>query len=254
MQSTAQTDPSRTPPRVAVVAAMEEELHSLRQRLSDVERVDSTAGLAVRGLLESEEVLLMATGEGAAAAEKGLSALLSDRNIEALLVVGVAGAISPDLAVGDLVVVDSVRDERGEISLPDPSLLQRALALDTVVRGGVVSVDRIVVEASAKQALWQSVGGGPFQVVDLESATYARLAAGKGIPYVVLRSVSDAASESLPLDFNEFRSPDGSINRAKIARYLIFHPHLVGPLKSLRTRLRECSVSMADGIEGILKP
>lgn len=254
MQSTGQPDPSRTGPRVAVVAAMEEEIHSLRQRLSDVERVALSAGSAVRGRLGSEEVLLMATGEGALAAEKGLTALLSDRNIEALLVVGVAGAISPDLAVGDLVVVDSVRDERGEISLPDPSLLQRALALETVVRGGVVSVDRIVVEASAKQALWQSVGGGPFQVVDLESATYARLAAGKGIPYVVLRAVSDAASESLPLDFNEFRRPDGSINRGKVARHLIFHPQLVGPLKSLRTRLRECSVSMADGVEGILKP
>ncbi len=254
MQSTGEPDPSRTGPRVAVVAAMEEEIHSLRQRLSDVERVALSAGSAVRGRLGSEEVLLMATGEGAVAAEKGLSALLSDRNIEALLVVGVAGAISPDLAVGDLVVVDSVRDERGEISLPDPSLLQRALALETVVRGGVVSVDRIVVEASAKQALWQSVGGGPFQVVDLESATYARLAAGKGIPYVVLRAVSDAASESLPLDFNEFRRPDGSINRGKVARHLIFHPQLVGPLKSLRTRLRECSVSMADGVEGILKP
>lgn len=254
MQSTGQPDPSRTGPRVAVVAAMEEEIHSLRQRLSDVERVALSAGSAVRGRLGSEEVLLMATGEGALAAEKGLTALLSDRNIEALLVVGVAGAISPDLAVGDLVVVDSVRDERGEISLPDPSLLQRALALETVVRGGVVSVDRIVVEASAKQALWQSVGGGPFQVVDLESATYARLAAGKGIPYVVLRAVSDAASESLPLDFNEFRRPDGSINRGKVARHLIFHPQLVGPLKSLRTRLRECSVSMAHAVEGILKP
>jgi nucleoside phosphorylase len=196
----------------------------------------------------------MATGEGAAAAEKGLSALLSGRRIEALLVVGVAGALSPDLAVGDLVVIDSVRDQHGEIPSPDASLLQQALTSQHVVQGGVVSVDKIVVEAPAKQALWQSVGGRPFQVVDLESATYARLAAEQGIPYFVLRAVSDTAGESLPLDFNEFRFSDGSINRGKVARHLIFHPHLIGPLKELRNRLRECAVSMADVVEGILKP
>ena len=182
MSSTEQIDPSRTGPRVAVVAAMEEELYSLRQRLSDVRRVALPTGSAVRGRLESQEVLLAVTGEGAAAAEKGLSALLSDRGIEVLLIVGVAGAISPDLAVGDLVVIDSVRDEHGEIPSPDASLLQRALTSKNVMQGGVVSLDKIVVEAPAKRALWQSVGGGPFQVVDLESATYARLAAEKGIP------------------------------------------------------------------------
>ena len=254
MSSTEQIDPRRTGPGVAVVAAMEEELYSLRQRLSDVRRVALPTGSAVRGRLESQEVLLAATGEGAAAAKKRLSALLSDRSIEALLVVGVAGAISPDLAVGDLVAIDSVRDEHGEIPSPDASLLQRALTSKNVVQGGVVSVDKIVVDAAAKQALWQSVGGGPFQVVDLESATYARLATEKGIPYFVLRAVSDTASESLPLDFNAFRSSDGSINRGKVARHLIFHPHLVGPLKDLRTRLRECAVSMANVVEEILRP
>jgi len=71
---------------------------------------------------------------------------------------------------------------------------------------------------------------------------------------LVVRAVSDTASESLPLDFNEFRDSDGRINRGKVARHLIFHPHLVGPLKGLRTRLRECAVSMADVVEGILKP
>jgi adenosylhomocysteine nucleosidase len=233
---------------------MEEELHSLRRRLSGVQTVALSTGSAIRGHLVSEEVLLMATGEGSVAAEKGLSALLSERHIEALLVVGVGGALSPDLALGDLVAAGSVRDARGELAPPDSLLLQSALASENVVRGGVVSVEKIVIEPSAKQALWQSVGGGPFQVVDLESATYVRLAAERGIPYLVLRGVSDTASESLPLDFNSFRSPDGRINRAKIARHLIFHPHLVGPLKRLRARLRDCAVSMADVVERILEP
>ena len=253
MPSTGRIDSNPQAPRVAVVAAMEEELASLRQRLSDVERVALSNGSAVRGQLASEDVWLVATGEGAVSAEKGLSAFLGDRDIEALFVVGVGGALSPDRAAGDLVVADSVKDQSGELAAPDPSLLQRALASEGVVKGGVVSADEIVVGPPAKQALWQSVGGGPFQVVDLESATYARLAGARGIPYLVLRAISDTAAESLPLDFNEFRSSDGRINRGKVARHLIFHPHLVGPLKGLRTRLRECAVSMADVVEEILK-
>lgn len=254
MSSTGHSESNRPDPRVAVVAAMEEELHSLRHRLSHVQRVRVSVGWAVSGHLGSgEEVLLVATGEGPAAAATGLSALLADRSLATLVVVGVAGALSPDLSVGDLVAAASVRDGSGEISAPDPTLLQRAMTAGSVVQGGVVSVERIVVEPTAKQALWRSVGGAPFQVVDLESATYARLAAELEVPYLVLRAVSDTATESLPLDFNEFRFSDGRINRAKVARHLIFHPHLIGPLKSLRTRLRECAVSMADVVEGVLR-
>ena len=239
--------------RVAIVAAMEEELHSLRQRLTGVQPVALSSGSAVRGLLGSREVVLVETGEGAAAAEKGLEALLARQDIEALLIVGVAGALSPDLAVGDLVVASSVRNEQGAVESPDATLLERALESDSVVRGGVLSVEKIVVEPAAKQDLWQSMGGGPFQVVDLESATYANLAAKRQIPYLALRAVSDTATETLPLDFNAFRTPDGRINRSKVARHLIFHPHLVGPLKGLRSRLRECAVSMADVVEGMLR-
>ena len=254
MPTTPQPDLRPRGPRVAVVAAMEEELHSLRDRLSGLQRVSVSGGKAVSGRLGSgEQVLLMATGEGSAAASRGLAALMAGRELEALVVVGVAGALSPDLSVGDLVVAASVRDDEGEVASPDPTLVQRALASGSVVRGGVVSVEKIVVEAPAKQALWETLGGAPFQVVDLESATYARMAAESQVPYLVLRAVSDTATESLPLDFNAFRTADGRINRGRVARHLIFHPHLVGPLKSLRARLRECAVPMADVVEGVLR-
>ena len=253
MHSTDPSDLSSKGSRIAIVAAMEEELHSLRQRLGSAQRLALASGSAVGGRLASREVLLVETGEGAAAAEEGLEALLKEQDVEALLVVGVAGALSPDLAGGDLVVASSVRDQEGELEAPDTALLQRALGSERVVRGGVVSVDKIVVEPAAKHELWQSVGGGAFQVVDLESATYARMAVERDIPYLVLRAVSDTATEDLPLDFNAFRTPDGRIHRGKVARHLIFHPHLVGPLKDLRSRLRECAVSMADVVEGILR-
>jgi adenosylhomocysteine nucleosidase len=146
-----------------------------------------------------------------------------------------------------------VRNEQGAVGSPDATLLERALDSDTVVQGGILSVEKIAVEPAAKRDLWESVGGGAFQVVDLESATYAKLAARRQIPYLVLRAVSDTASETLPLDFNAFRTPDGRINRSRVARHLIFHPHLVGPLKRLRGRLRDCAISMADVVEGILR-
>jgi adenosylhomocysteine nucleosidase len=250
-----QSNLHRPSSRVAVVAAMEEELDSLRQRLVEVESLTLLAGTStVGGRLGSAEVWTMATGEGSVAAERGLSALMVDRELGALLVVGVAGALSPDLSVGDLVAARTVRDGAREFPAPDPRLLQRALAVGGVVEGGVVSVERIVAEPPEKRSLWESLGERPFQVVDLESSTYARLAAERRVPFLVVRAVSDTASESLPLDFNDFRLADGRINRGKVARHLLFHPHLVGPLKGLRARLRECAGSMADVVEGILEP
>ena len=84
----------------------------------------------------------------------------------------------------------------------------------------------------------------------------AAVAASLGIPFVVVRAISDPAEESLPLDFNDCLDPAGSISRARVVARAARNPALIAPLWRLRGRARACSRRLADvvcrSIEGAL--
>jgi hypothetical protein len=116
----------------------------------------------------------------------------------------------------------------------------------------VLSQAEIAIDPVAKKRLWEEVAEPSGLVVDLESASYARCAAERGVPYLVARIVSDGPNEALPLDFNRFRRVDGSIDRGRISRHLLFHPSLLPELMQLRERVQDCAAQLADFVEGVL--
>lgn len=94
--------------------------------------------------------------------------------------------------------------------------------------------------------------GSEAVVVDLESLSYARAAARAGIPWVVLRAVSDTAREALPALLNRCRDPGGSVRRGRVALELIGNPGALPILLSLRQRVRECAQVLARATETML--
>ena len=140
-----------------------------------------------------------------------------------------------------------------EVPPPDAGLLGRARRLPAVITGAVFSHSEVAVDPVAKERLWKSSGRQQNQVVDLETASYARVAAAKGVPYVVLRAVSDSADEALPLDFNRFRRPDGSSDRLRVGRHAVMHPSIIPELLQLRERLRHCAGRLAELVEEMLR-
>jgi adenosylhomocysteine nucleosidase len=79
---------------------------------------------------------------------------------------------------------------------------------------------------------------------DMESAAWAREAAARGIPYLVVRAISDAADEDLPAFFTETVGTDGSIRRGEVARRALLEPSSWGTLLRMRRRLHDCSESL----------
>jgi len=70
--------------------------------------------------------------------------------------------------------------------------------------GSIASVSRIVGAAEDKRRVAQQTGA---IALDMESGGIAASAAEYGIPFMVVRSVSDLLDEDLPLDFNLFLRP-----------------------------------------------
>jgi adenosylhomocysteine nucleosidase len=239
---------------IAIVAAMPEELAPLRARLSGSMRPQPTSVRAVvvaGGQLGGHDVALAATGDGARNAREGVAALLGASGARALIVIGVSGALSPELATADLVVASRVIDEEGRARAADVE----AVAAATRATGGraaaIMSARRIADSVEEKRRLAQQAGGG-LAVVDLESASYVAAADAAGIPWLVLRAVSDTAGEALPPLLNRSLDAGGAVSRGRVLRGLLGDPGALPVLLMLRKRVAECALVLARAAEAAL--
>jgi 4-hydroxy-3-methylbut-2-en-1-yl diphosphate reductase len=145
-----------------------------------------------RGLTASqEEVEVIRTGYGparAAAAAARIAASAPDM----LAVGGVAGGLTTDQHVGDLVVASEVRDGTRAVRCPSAPLLAgelRRAGLATRT-GPIVTVDHLLREGEHAQ-----LAATGAIAVDMESAPL--LAGAAGSPAVVLRAISDTPDHPL---------------------------------------------------------
>jgi len=197
------------------------------------------------------DVVAAATGEGPRNAARA-AAVLCARHRPALLVgAGVAGALSSDLIVGDILVARRVLDSTGWAPPPDEKLVSRASAMPGARSGTLLSVDRPLVTA-AEKAEWASKVGEAPAAVDMESAAWARAAAAQGVAYLVVRAVSDDALEELPGYLSRCMDEDGGIRRSAVALRALAQPSTIPTLLQMRRRVRDCADRLAAFVDHFL--
>ncbi len=254
------------PRPILILAPLTAELAGVRARLADSRRLplarDHRLARRLRplaGSLGGVQVVVAATGDGPVAAAAGLAALIAAVRPRRLLVVGVAGGLTPALPAGALVAARRVVPASGAPPAlqPDRPWLAQALAAGALP-GTVLAAERILVDTTAKQQALHQLGqaagappggGTPEQgapaaavVVDLESAAYARQAAARALPYLVIRAVLDAAEETLPLDFEACRTgAGGGVSNLRVVLRALARPAVFGELWRLRHRVREAA-------------
>ncbi|OLB24726.1 MAG: hypothetical protein AUH95_02335 [Nitrospirae bacterium 13_2_20CM_2_63_8] len=78
--------------------------------------------------------------------------------------------------------------------------------------------------------------------VDLESAAIARAAHVVGVPFLLVRAVSDRADEDLPMDFNLWLGPWG---RVRGVAHLLRRPSIIRSLLRMRRYVEYGSQNLA---------
>jgi adenosylhomocysteine nucleosidase len=256
----AATRAPRTSARVAVVAAMRAEVAPLLARMQVAHRARVDGCRMVAGRLEGRAVVVAWTGEGATLAARGAAALLERYPASALMVVGVSGGLSPGLPAGTLLAARrlcmAAASGDGAAPAPDARWLDAALALPELRAADVVSSDRILASAASKTRAGAKLPGDAPAAVDLESLHYARVAAERGVPFVVLRAVCDPVEEELPLDLESCRDADGAVSRTRVLREALKQPSSVGALRALwglQRRVRSCAEGLAGAVERLVR-
>jgi len=245
-------DPHRSDRPVAVVAAMAEELAGIRRR-STGPRGRLEVGGAHAVTLGERPVVLSVIGEGPHNAARATETLLETVALSGVVIVGVAGGLTSDLQPGALLVGREVLAGGAPAPPPDPRWLERIPNDPAVHRGTIVSLASMLCTRESKSAARARLGRSGSAAVDLETATVAKVAASRGVPYIAVRAISDTAGESLPLDFNRFRDDSGRIDRFRVARHSMLRPGLVAPLWRSRRRLSLCAENLARLIVPLLE-
>jgi adenosylhomocysteine nucleosidase len=205
-----------------VIGAMEEEITLLREMLHNA-REEGVGGFTLfSGTLAGHAALLAQSGIGKVNAA-ALAQLLILRGVSHVLFTGVAGGLEPGLKVGDLVVsTDAVQHDvdvtalgyaPGEVpgegaSWPADEQL-RALALSAAadlegvraVAGRVASGDQFVADRDKGRRLREIFGAA---CAEMEGAAVAQVCHKAGVPFVIIRSLSDSADEGAQTDFRTF--------------------------------------------------
>ena len=130
---------------------------------------------------------------------------------------GLCGGLDPALAPGDLVVGTKV----GAFAVDADWLARLTRALPGAALGDVAGSDAITGSVSAKAALRTATGA---IAADMESHRAAELASAAGVPFAILRAVSDGAGESLPICAQMGFRSDGSVDVGAVIRGLIARP------------------------------
>jgi hopanoid-associated phosphorylase len=167
--------------------------------------------LAVCGL--QREAALIASPQVIAAVGGGrrarLESILNQAGpAEAVISIGLAGALDPTLSPGDWVVASEVVGD-GETWPTDPRWTEALAArLTPHGLGRILGADAMLLSATEKEAArarWSALA------VDMESHLAARVAARLGAPFAAIRVISDGARRNLPAAVRVGLNSDGTM-------------------------------------------
>ena len=223
-------------PALGLVVALAVEAHSLFGR-RHWQRIDHRP-IHCRDLDDGTRLVCICSGMGI---DNAFSAALwlIDQGVTALAIMGVAGGLDPVLKAGDLVLADTVFEDRGKkdpIRNADPICTELALGAMAargipVKRGSIITTRQAVITVGGKKTLYKQ---SRALAVDMESAAVARAAGQAGLPFFVLRAICDPANQSVSEDLFHSLDANGKVQFPILLGKLLRRPSLAGELLRMR--------------------
>lgn len=232
---------------IAVLSAMAGEIEATVRALGNPIDESFAGRLIMRGRIGGVEIIAGRTGVGKSLAAMTVQGVIDRNRPTALVFAGIAGALNQSYDIGDVVIArDCIQHDfdatrfgfrPGEIPNEhvielacDSKLFQHALRWEPAGRavraGRILSGDRFVSlgVGSPDQFLVNELGG---DAVDMESAAAALIAHLNGIPFLLMRIISDKADGVLPRRFRRFLKESSRLI-LEFARYIVSLPAAPG--------------------------
>lgn len=212
---------------LGIIGAMDEEVAKIKERLENVE-VQTFGGMDFyKGNFEGKSVVVVRSGIGKVNAAVCAQILADRYQVSGIVNTGIAGSLMAKIDIGDIVLsTDALQHDMdatnfgypaGQIPRmdvlsfhADPKLL--ALAKECCGRvnpeihtyeGRVVSGDQFISDQKKKDWLIETFHG---YCTEMEGAAIAQAAYLNGIPFLIIRAISDKADNSANVDYPTFEA------------------------------------------------
>lgn len=192
--------------RIGVIGAMDSELAALIAALTQPAQ-ETVQGLVFRtGRLGAREVVLVRCGIGKVSAARCTQVLIDRFAPGAVINTGIAGGLASGLAVGDIVVADG--------------LVQHDFDAAPIgfVRGCVCMGDQFISGAAAKAAIRRAFPAA--MAAEMEGGAVAQAASMSGVPFAVVRAISDLADGTAAASFEQFEQHAADASAAAVLQAL----------------------------------
>lgn len=227
---------------IGIICAMTVEAEGLIALCDDTKTEEIYGMSFTTGKMHGKDVVIVVCGVGKVNAAMCTLALIDHYKPKAIINSGVAGAVSPLVTIGDLVVaVKSVEhdmnttalgDKQGEVSFADGTkmyfecdkeisrkLFEVCKSIpDTKTMNGIVASGDIFI-SDRRQRLRINDRFGAL-ACEMEGAAIGHVCYRCGVPYGILRAISDDLDENKGMDFIKFTKLVSEKTVAAISRFL----------------------------------
>jgi adenosylhomocysteine nucleosidase len=174
----------------------------------------------------TDTIVLAYSGAGASNAEAAANLLIAQGATQ-LISWGCAGALSPDLTAGELVLADKLISANGATIMVDHAwhqhtrtVLEKASGF-ALRCGSLLESKTLVATSHDKQQLHQQSNA---IALDMESVAVANVAHAHALPFLVIRAIADPVTMDLPQAVSHALNEQGDVQLGKLLTYLLTHP------------------------------
>ena len=226
---------------IAVIGAMQPEIELLKGRLNSRKSHRFGAFEIHTGEMHGKQIILTLSGISKANAAADTAAAILKFALDCVINTGSAGGLGSGLKVGDVVIgsetvhhdVDATAFGYAPGQVPqlpptftaDETLMTAAETAASafphaaVTRGLIASGDQFVHSAEASATIRTNFPA--VQAVEMEAAAIAQTCAQFGIPFVVIRALSDSADEQADVSFEQFLETAAGHSAEMVNRMII---------------------------------
>lgn len=209
---------------------------AMRRELASL--LGGSTAISVNGVevFELASAVVAVGGIGKAAAQRAATTLATTYKPDVVVSAGIAGALSDDLHVGDVIeareVVDAATGHRFAANGD----------AGTVVTASSVSG---TAEKRSLASRWHA------DMVDMEASAVAQVAQALGIKFAAVKAVSDELSFIMP-PVGNFVDEAGRFETVRFAAYLALRPKWWGTVRELNANARTAAVKLSESLQHLI--
>ena len=212
--------------KLGIIGAMDVEVATLKEKMENMCVSNHAGSDYCEGILEGVPAVVVQCGVGKVNAAICAQILINLYGVTHIVNTGIAGSLCADLDIGDLVISrDAIHHDFdlrfwdrpiGQVpgmdvtAFPaDAMLMDAAFAAAEAENSGhtklgrVASGDQFICSKQQKETIIANTGA---LCAEMEGASIAHTAYRNGIPFVIIRAISDKADDSADMDYPTFEA------------------------------------------------